>query len=42
MWAVAAGEVKAKLEGHSSLVASVAFSSDGHTVVSGCLDKSER
>jgi WD40 repeat protein len=41
VWAVAAGEVKVKLEGHSSLVASVAFSTDGHTVVSECLDKRE-
>ena len=36
------GKEKAKLEGHTNWVKSVAISSDGKTIVSGSVDKTIR
>ena len=42
VWDAETGKEKAKLEGHSGPVSSVAISSDGKTIVSGSWDKTIR
>ncbi len=42
IWDVETGKEKAKLEGHTNWVQSVAISTDGKTIVSGSVDKTIR
>ena len=42
IWDVESGKEKAKLEGHTNRVTSVAISSDGKTIVSGSWDTTIR